>query len=56
VRQASVNARFSWDYRPLAFFTIMYNDRAPISPFGLPAAAPPASRQLLVKLGWLSQL
>ena len=56
VRQASVNARFSWEYRPLAFFTIVYNDRSPISGFSLPAAAPAASRQLLVKLGWLSQL
>jgi hypothetical protein len=54
-RQVSGNARLTWEHRPLAFFTIVYNHRAPSS--GLAdAVAPLASRQLLAKLTWLLQL
>jgi hypothetical protein len=56
VRQLSVNARFAWEYRPLAFFNVVYNDRSPVSGLGLASTAPPASRQLLVKFSWLAQL
>lgn len=55
-RQATVNARFSWEYRPLAFFTIVYNDRAPIDGRGVTVPAPAATRQLLAKFTWLWQL
>lgn len=55
-RQLSVNARISWEYRPLSFFTIVYNDRSPVSGLGVPALASPTSRQLLVKGSWLLQL
>jgi hypothetical protein len=54
-RQVSWNARFTWEYQPLAFFNVVYNHRTPV--FGLVSAAvPPASRQLLVKWTWLLQL
>jgi hypothetical protein len=54
-RQVSGNARLTWEHRPLAFFTVVYNHRAPVA--GLAAAASPLeSRQLLVKWNWLLQL
>lgn len=55
-RQLTANARLAWEYRPLSFFTIVYNDRAPVDGRGVITAAPLASRQLLVKLTWLTQL
>lgn len=55
-RQAAVNARLAWEYQPLSFFTIVYNDRAAIDGRGVLAPAPAASRQLLVKLTWLLQM
>ncbi|NOT27633.1 MAG: carbohydrate binding family 9 domain-containing protein [Acidobacteria bacterium] len=54
-RQFTGNARLSWEYRPLAFFTVVYNHRAPVSGLGT-AAAPVESRQLLLKGTWLFQL
>jgi hypothetical protein len=54
-RQLTGNARLAWEYRPLAFVTIVYNHRAAIS--GLSAAlVPTESRQLLAKWTWLVQL
>jgi hypothetical protein len=54
-RQLTVNARLSWEYQPLSFFTVVYNDRSPIS--GLAAVLPASgSRQLLAKVTWLLQL
>jgi len=54
-RQLTVNARFSWEYQPLSFFTLVYNGRAPAG--GLPLVLEPSrSRQLLAKLTWLLQL
>jgi hypothetical protein len=54
-RQVSGNARLTWEHRPLAFLTVVYNHRAPVS--GLAdAVAPLGSRQLLVKWNWLLQL
>lgn len=55
-RQLTANARLAWEYRPLSFFTIVYNDRAPVDGRGIVTAAPLASRQLLVKLTWIAQL
>jgi hypothetical protein len=55
-RQLSINARLAWEYQPLAYLTAIYNDRSPISGFGVPVPAGPSTRQLLVKVTWLLQL
>jgi hypothetical protein len=55
-RQLTVNARLAWEYRPLSFFTLVYNDRSPVDGLGVVAPAPLDSRQLLAKLTWLLQL
>jgi hypothetical protein len=55
-RQLAINARLSWEYRPLSYVTIVYNDRSPVDCRGVATAAPVASRQLLAKLTWLLQL
>ncbi|MBL8137598.1 MAG: carbohydrate binding family 9 domain-containing protein [Acidobacteria bacterium] len=55
-RQFTANARLAWEYRPLSFFTIVYNDRSPVDGRGVMTPAPFTSRQLLVKLTWLRQL
>ena len=55
-RQLTVNARLAWDYQPLSFFTLVYNDRAAVAGLGVVAPAPVGSRQLLAKLTWLLQL
>jgi hypothetical protein len=56
VRQLSMNARLAWEYRPLSFFTIVYNHRAPVDGRGVMIPAHPTNRQLLVKLTWLWQM
>jgi hypothetical protein len=50
-RSGALNARFSWEFAPLSFFYIVYNDGQPILD-GLM----PRSRSLIVKLSWLKQL
>ena len=55
-RQLSANAPVTWEYQPLAFVNVIYNDRAPVPGLGVSAAAPVGSRQLLVKVTWLLQL
>lgn len=55
-RQLSVNARLSWEYRPLSFFTLVYNHRAPIDGHGILVPPPDRSHQLLAKLTWQLQL
>jgi hypothetical protein len=55
-RQLSGNARLTWEYRPLAFFTVIYNHRVAVPGLGVSSVAPAASRQLLVKVVWLIQL
>jgi hypothetical protein len=47
----TLNARFSWEFAPLSFLYVVYNDRRAIDPGGLPAA-----NSLVVKLSWLRQL
>ena len=49
--RGSLNARFAWEFTPLSFVYVVYNDRQAIQN-GL---APPA-RSLIVKLSWLRQL
>lgn len=55
-RQLTANARVSWEYRPLSYFTIVYNDRAAVDGRGVVTPAPLASKQLLAKFTWLLQL
>ena len=55
-RQLTANARLAWEYRPLSFFTIVYNDRSPVDGRGVVTTAPFTSRQLLIKLTWLTQV
>jgi hypothetical protein len=55
VRQLSGNARFTWEYRPLAFFNVIYNHRTP-TPGLSSVVPPPGSRQLLAKWTWLFQM
>ncbi|MGD9904445.1 MAG: DUF5916 domain-containing protein [Vicinamibacterales bacterium] len=55
-RQLTANARLVWEYQPLSFFTVVYNDRSAVDGRGVLVPAPVESRQLLVKLTWLLQL
>jgi hypothetical protein len=55
-RQLAANARFTWEYSPLAFVNVIYNHRAPVSGLGVPVTAPLGSRQLLLKWTWLVQV
>lgn len=47
------NARFSWEFRPLSYIYVVYNDRAFDTIDGIRAA--PAERQLIVKFTYLQQ-
>jgi hypothetical protein len=51
VQRGSLNARASWEFTPLSFVYLVYNDRHAVSG-GI--AAP--SRQLVLKLVWMRQL
>jgi hypothetical protein len=55
-RLVSANARLAWEYRPLSFVTIVYNDRSAVDGRGVMVPEPIASRQLLAKVTWLWQL
>lgn len=55
-RQLTLNARLAWEYRPLAFVYLIYNDRSAVAGLGGPETAPATARQLLLKVTWLSQL
>jgi hypothetical protein len=54
--QLAVNARLSWEFRPLSFFTVVHNHRAPVDGLGVGTPSSPTSRQLFVKTTWLLQL
>lgn len=51
VERASLNARFSWEFLPLSFLYVVYNDRQPVL-----GGTSPLARSLIVKLSWLGQL
>ena len=51
VQRGSLNARFSWEFLPLSFLYVVYNDRQPIL-----NGVTPVSRSLIVKVSWLGQL
>lgn len=50
-RRGSLNARFSWEFTPLSFLYVVYNDGQPILD-----GTSPRARSLIVKLSWLRQL
>ena len=50
-QRGTLNARFSWEFLPLSFLYVVYNDRQPIA-----GGLSPVSRSLIVKLSWLGQL
>jgi hypothetical protein len=50
---ASWNARVAWEFRPLSYLYLVYNDRGYRGP---DSAALPTERQLILKLSYLSQL
>ena len=49
--QGSLNARFSWEFAPLSYLFVVYNDRQPT-----PDGTSFRTRSLIVKLSWLHQL
>lgn len=51
IERGTLNARFSWEFSPLSFLYVVYNDRQPIL-----GGLTPRARQLIVKLSWLRQL
>ena len=51
IQRGSLNARFSWEYRPLSYLYVVYNDRRAVD-----GGVGPLSRSLIVKLSWLGQL
>ena len=51
IERASLNARFSWEFLPLSFLYVVYNDRQAVQ-----GGNSPMARSLIVKLSWLGQL
>lgn len=51
IERTSWNARFSWEFRPLSFVYLVYDD---IGPRG--SGAGPRDRQLVFKVVWLRPL
>lgn len=51
VEQGSLNARFSWEYAPLSYLYVVWNDRQPVLD-----GTSTRVRSLIVKLSWLRQL
>ncbi len=50
-RTGALNARFSWEFAPLSFVYIVYNDRQAIQ-----TGTTPSARSLIIKVSWLRQL
>ena len=50
-QRGSLNARFSWEFAPLSFLYVVYNDGQPVLD-----GTVPRNRSLIVKLSWLRQL
>lgn len=51
LERATLNARFSWEFAPLSFLYVVYNDRQAVLDGTVPRA-----QGLIVKLSWLRQL
>jgi len=50
-QRGAMNARFSWEFAPLSFLYVVYNDRQAIM-----NGLTPSSKSIIVKLSWLRQL
>ncbi len=50
-QRGALNARFSWEFAPLSFVYVVYNDRAAIG-----TGTAPSARSVIVKFSWLRQL
>jgi hypothetical protein len=55
-RQSSANVRLTWEFRPLSYLYVVYNDRAPFEERPGDDPVLPHQRSLIVKLTWLGQL
>jgi hypothetical protein len=51
IQRGSLNARFSWEFLPLSYLYVVYNDRQAIQ-----GGTGALSRSLIVKVSWLGQL
>jgi hypothetical protein len=51
VDRGAMNARFSWEFAPLSFLYVVYNDRQAIGD-----GVTPSARSVIVKVSWLRQL
>lgn len=51
VDRGAMNARFSWEFAPLSFLYVVYNDRTAIRD-----GTTPSARSIIVKFSWLRQL
>jgi Domain of unknown function (DUF5916) len=51
VERGTLNARFSWEFTPLSFLYVVYNDRQAVLD-----GTTPTARSLIIKLSWLRQL
>lgn len=55
--QAAANLRFAWEFRPLSYLYVVYNDRVGLDPITHRISSQlPSERQLIVKLSYLAQL
>ncbi len=50
------NARLSWEFRPLSYLYLVYNDRRPQGELSPGVVRPAEERQLLVKVTYMGQL
>ena len=51
IERGTLNSRLSWEFAPLSYLYVVYNDRQPIL-----GGLTPRARSLIVKLSWLHQL
>lgn len=51
LQRATLNARFSWEFAPLSYLYVVYNDRQAVLD-----GTTPRAQGLIVKLSWLRQL
>ena len=51
LERGTLNSRLSWEFSPLSYLYVVYNDRQPIL-----GGLTPRARSLIVKLSWLHQL
>lgn len=53
---SSWNARLSWEFRPLSYVHLVYNDNRYTADPRAPGSNAPNTRQLVLKLSWLGQV